>query len=263
MEVTLTLSRTSPGPGSGTGRCSTRMSSASCRTTAFIIDATTSRETGVYVDEETAVKGLSVPAAPVGRPPDGHATRGALLDLVLYRRDALEILRDRPQIGLGHVLVAGQRPLDVLAHEPAGHVAIGSIARSEVRDDLLLGPLADPGRVVGGDVRRRLTLGPGLLRVARQKARVVHGHGQRGAGSMALTTVPDGSHQILAAPQTRHGRGRRRRFLGGEGGEPDRQEDALEHGHRDLLRRVWTMHRRDRSNERHQGLEVLLGHAIE
>src|SRR6266404_7296732 len=141
MEVTLTLSRTSPDPGSGTGRCSTRMSSASCRTTAFIIDATTSRETGVYVDEETAVKGLSVPAAPVGRPPDGHATRGALLDLVLYRRDALEILRDRPQIGLGHVLVAGQRPLDVLAHEPAGHVAIGSIARSEVRDDLLLGPL--------------------------------------------------------------------------------------------------------------------------
>src|SRR5215467_2175443 len=36
MEVTLTLRRTSPAPGSGTGRASTRMSSASCSTTAFM-----------------------------------------------------------------------------------------------------------------------------------------------------------------------------------------------------------------------------------
>src|ERR1700730_11116743 len=81
--------------------------------------------------------------------PDETAVKGDLLDLVPDRREALEILRDGPQIGRGHVLVAGQRALDVLAHEPAGHVAIAPIARSEVRDDLLLGPVADPRRLVG------------------------------------------------------------------------------------------------------------------
>src|SRR6202035_2820978 len=61
MEVTLILSRTSPGPGSGTGRCSTRMSSASCRTTAFIMGGATShasarRRTGAgSVEDDAAV----------------------------------------------------------------------------------------------------------------------------------------------------------------------------------------------------------------
>src|SRR6202022_1794124 len=98
---------------------------------------------GVYVADETAVK-------------------GDLLDLVPDRRDALEILRDGPQVGRGHVLVAGQRPLDVLTHEPAGHVAIASIARSEVGDDLLLGPVADPRRLVRRAVGCRLALRTGL-----------------------------------------------------------------------------------------------------
>src|SRR5216684_3398704 len=62
-----------------------------------------------------------------------------LVDLVPNRRDALEVARDGAQIGRGHVLVAGERALDVAAHQSAGHVAVGAVARSEVGDDLLLG----------------------------------------------------------------------------------------------------------------------------
>ncbi len=75
--------------------------------------------------------------------------------------------------------------------------------------------------------------------------------------------MADGPHQILTAKKTRHGRRRRRCLPGGEGGEPDRQEDTLEHRDDDLLRGVGSMHRRDGAEERHEGVEVLLGHAVE
>src|SRR5262245_55861148 len=134
--------------------------------------------------------------------------RPALLDLVLDRRDALEELRDRLEVGPGQVLLAGQRSLDVLAHEAAGHVAVGPVAAGEVGHDLLLAPAADPGVLVGRDVRRRLPFGPGSLRVAREQARVVDGHGERRARRVALAAMAYRAHEILAA---RHPRGGRRR----------------------------------------------------
>src|SRR5262245_50810652 len=130
--------------------------------------------------------------------------RPALLDLVPDRRDALEALRDRLEVGPGHVLVAGQRSLDVLAHEAAGPVAVGPVAGAEVGGDLLLGPVPDPSLLVGRDVRRRLSLGPGPLRVAREEARVVDGHGDGRARRVALAAMAHGAHEILAA---RHPRG--------------------------------------------------------
>ena len=77
-----------------------------------------------------------------------------LVDLVPDGGDALEVARDGVEVGRGHVLVAGERALDVAAHEPAGHVAVGAIAGAEIGDDLLLGPtpsarggaVADPVR---------------------------------------------------------------------------------------------------------------------
>src|SRR6266853_2520651 len=186
-----------------------------------------------------------------------------LVDLVPNRRDALEVARDGAQIGRGHVLVAGECALDVAAHQPAGHVAVGAVARSEVGDDLLLGPVSDPGGRVGGDVGCRLAFGAGPLRVAREQARTVHRHRHGRARGMALATMADGPHEILTARETRDGRRRGRRLPGGEGGEPDGQAEALEHRDHDLLRGVGAMHRWDGAEERHKGLEVLLGHAVE
>src|SRR5260370_32354766 len=80
---------------------------------------------------------------------------------------------------------------------------------------------------------------------------------------MALATMADGPHEILTARETRDGRRRGRRLPAGEGGEPDGQEEALEHRDHDLLRGVGAMHRRDGAGERHKDLEGPLGPAAE
>jgi len=80
---------------------------------------------------------------------------------------------------------------------------------------------------------------------------------------VALAAVSDGADEILAARHAGHGGGRRWRLLGREGHEPGGQEDALEHGHGDLFRRVLATHGRDGAEEGDHGLEVAVGHAVE
>src|SRR5947199_255711 len=112
---------------------------------------------------------------------------GALpsLDLVLHRGNGLQILCDGLQISLGHVLVAGQGALDRLAHQPARDVAVGPVARPEVRHDLVLGPAADARVLVRCDVRRKLPFRSGLLRIPREESVVVDGHGHGRARRVA------------------------------------------------------------------------------
>src|SRR5689334_11852852 len=52
----------------------------------------------------------------------------ALADLVADGRDRLQELGDGHAVGLAQVLVAGQRAVDELPHQPAGHVAIRLVA---------------------------------------------------------------------------------------------------------------------------------------
>src|ERR1700730_1023922 len=190
---------------------------------------------------------------------------GALpsLDLVLHRGNGLQVLRDGLQIGLGHVLEAGQGALDRLAHQPARDVSVWPVARPEVRHDLILGPAADACVLVRCDVRRKLAFRSGLLRISREETVVVDGHGHGRARRVALAAVSDRADEILAARHAGHGGGRRWRLLGREGHEPGGQEDALEHGHGDLLRRVLATHGRDRTEKGDHGLEVAVGHAVE
>src|SRR5215813_14062803 len=65
---------------------------------------------------------------------------GALpsLDLVLHRWNGLQVLRDRLQVRLAHVLEAGERALDRLPHQAARDVAVGPVARPQIGRDLLL-----------------------------------------------------------------------------------------------------------------------------
>src|SRR6266700_2623406 len=190
---------------------------------------------------------------------------GALpsLDLVLHRGNGLQILCNGLQISLGHVLVAGQGALNRLAHQPARDVAIGPVARPQIGRDLLLRPVAEARGLVGRDVGRGLTFGTRLLGIPREESVVVDGHGHGRARRVALAAVSDGADEILAARHAGHGGSRRWRLLGREGHEPGGQEDALEHGHGDLLRRVLATHGRDRAEKGDHGLEVALGHAVE
>src|SRR6266540_1426999 len=200
---------------------------------------------------------------PLISPPRRRTCPAWLLDPVRHRRNALEIPRDSCPIDLRHILEARQRSLDRLLHESTGDVPVRPVARAEERHDLLLGPVAEAGRLVRRDVRRRLPLGPRLLGIAGEEARIVHGHGQGRSRRVTLAAVADGAHKVLAARDTRDRRGRRRRLRRREGHEPGGQEDALEHRHRDLLRRVGPVNRRDSSEEGHQRPEIILGHPVE
>src|SRR5205823_4234975 len=76
-----------------------------------------------------------------------------LPDLVADRGNRLEVLRDREQVGLVEILVAGQRAVDDLGHQPARHVAVWLVAAAQIVGDLLDRPLADPRFPVRRDVR--------------------------------------------------------------------------------------------------------------
>src|SRR5262245_31318334 len=183
----------------------------------------------------------------VSAPPDGSGLSSlcSLADLVLDRRDRLEVLRDREAIVLAQVLVAGQGAVDDLAHQPAGDVAVGLVTRAEIFCDLLLGPL-QARRLVGGDVRDLRVLG--ALGVAREEAGVVGRHRHR-ARRVALAAVGDGADEILAARDA-GGRHRRRRILARrKRREPRGQEHALEHRDRDPLRLIGPLDRRHRAQE--------------
>src|SRR5215813_15438797 len=92
-----------------------------------------------------------------------------LVDLVLHCGNALQEARDRLEIRLRQVLVAGRRPLDHLAHETARYVAVRSIPRLQIRHDLLLGPVqARP--LVRREIGSGLALGSRLLGIAGEKA---------------------------------------------------------------------------------------------
>src|SRR5215831_10941510 len=105
-----------------------------------------------------------------------------LVDLVLHRGNALQEARDRLEIRLRHVLVAGRRPLDHLAHETARDVAVRSIARLQIRHDLLLAPV-QTRPLVRREIGSGLALGSRLLGIAGEKAGGVQSHGQGGAGA--------------------------------------------------------------------------------
>src|SRR5262245_49676492 len=92
-----------------------------------------------------------------------------LVDLVLPRWNALQDARDRLEIRLRHVLVAGRRPLNHLAHETARHVAVGPVARLQIRHDLLLAPVQTRS-FVGREIGSGLALGSRLLGIAGEKA---------------------------------------------------------------------------------------------
>src|SRR5262250_417602 len=114
---------------------------------------------------DPVVQALTVAATStiVITPVQSHVARGVmspprhlgwpdLLDLVLDRRDGLEKAGNRLEIRLRHVLVAGQRSLNHLAHEAPGNVAVRPVARAQKRDDLLLGPIAQARALVGREI---------------------------------------------------------------------------------------------------------------
>src|SRR5439155_22675596 len=118
----------------------------------------------------------------------------SLADLVLDGRNRLAVLGDRQPVGLGQVLVTGQRALDDLAHEPAGDIAVGFVARAELVGDLLFGPL-QACRLVGRDVAHLGALG--ALGIAGAAARVIVGHRHR-AGRVASSAVTARAHEVFA-----------------------------------------------------------------
>src|SRR5690348_5374592 len=96
-----------------------------------LIVAAISTSTGML--RRPVVRRVMSPPRDGGMPP--------LLDLVLHRGNAFQEARDRLEIRLRHVLVAGRCPLDHLAHEAARHVAVRPVPRLQIRDDLFLVPV--------------------------------------------------------------------------------------------------------------------------
>src|SRR5262245_22674355 len=84
--------------------------------------------------------------------------RASLRHLVLDRRDGLQVPRDRQPVLLRQVLEPGRRPLDDLCHQPTRHVTVRLVAGLQVVGDLIFRP-RQPGLLVGGDVRHRITVG--------------------------------------------------------------------------------------------------------
>src|SRR5215475_11609900 len=132
---------------------------------------------------------------------------GGLADLVPDRRHGLEVLRDREPVRLGQVLVPGQRALDDLGHETAGHVTVRLGTGFEEIRDLVFAPLAETGLRVRRDIGHGITIGS--VGRAPEKPRVVGRLRQR-SRRVAFTAVANGAHEILAAAASRGGRGGRR-----------------------------------------------------
>ena len=167
-------------------------------------------------------------SGPLGRDP---AVRFAphFGHLVADRRNGLQVAGDGQPIGLGQVLVAGRRALDDLAHEARPPRRRRACCPSRGSRRSAPRTSVEAGVPVRRDVGHRRAL-RALAGFPRQEAGVV----DRWSGPGACGTRRSGRSRARgtrprATPEV--GADWRRRLARREGGQPGRQEHALEHRH--------------------------------